>query len=107
MIGRALLAVLGFLSFCFFVAAQQPNPTNQLNAPAALALYPPEIFRTMDSSALMHDLPMLTRLIERQPGSTGLGGMGWVRLDIPPVAYATIKERPKTDASPLSGMVNV
>ena len=106
MIGRALLAALGFLSFCFFVAAQQTNPTNQFNVPAALALYPPEIFRTVDSSALMQDLPMLTLLSERLPGSTGLGRMGWVPLDISPVAFATIKERPKTNASPVAGLVD-
>src|SRR5439155_22144543 len=106
MIGRALLAALGFLSFCFFVAAQQTNPTNQFNAPAALALYPPEIFRTMESSTIMQDLAMLTLLSERLPGSTGLGRMGWVPLDISPVAFAPIKERPKTNASPVAGLVD-
>ena len=75
MIKRALL-VVGFLALCFPVAAQQTNRTDEFDAAAALALYRPEIFATVDSSVLVRDLPMLTFLDGRLPGSTALGRMG-------------------------------
>ena len=86
MIKRALL-VVGFLALCFPVAAQQTNRTDEFDAAAALALYRPEIFTSVDSSLLVRDLPMLTFLDGRLPGSTALGRMGTAPLDLPSLAY--------------------
>jgi hypothetical protein len=86
MIKRALL-VVGFLALCFPIAAQQTNRTDEFDAAAALALYRPEIFTSVDSSLLIRDLPMLTFLDGRLPGSTALGRMGMARLDLPSLAY--------------------
>jgi hypothetical protein len=90
MIKRALLVALGFLALCFPVAAQQNNRTNEFDAAAALALYRPEIFASVDSSVLVRDLPMLTFLDGRLPGSTALGRMGTAPLDVPSLAYMSV-----------------
>jgi len=81
------LLVVGFLALCFPIAAQQNNRTNEFDAAAALALYRPQIFATVDSSLLVRDLPMLTFLDGRLPGSTALGRMGTAPLDLPSLAY--------------------
>src|ERR1700732_5092492 len=98
MIKRALL-VVGFLALCFPVAAQQNNRTNEFDAAAALALYRPEIFATVDSSLLVRDLPMLTFLDGRLPGSTALGRMGTARLDLPSLAYVSPAKVQKVNAA--------
>jgi hypothetical protein len=90
MIKRAVSAVVGFLALCFPVAAQQTNRTDEFDAAAALALYRPEIFATVDSSLLVRDLPMLTFLDGRLPGSTALGRMGTAPLDVPSLAYMSV-----------------
>ena len=108
MIKRALLVGVGFLALCFPVAAQQNNRTDEFDAAAVLALYRPEIFTSVDSSLLVRDLPMLTFLDGRLPGSTALGRMGTARLDLPSLAYVSAayvsaaKVR-KINAAPVSG----
>src|SRR5207253_2027933 len=88
MIKRALL-VVGFLALCFQVAAQQNNRTDEFDAAAALALYRPEIFTSVDSSLLVRDLPLLTFLDGRLPGSTALGRMGTAPVATLPVALVS------------------
>ena len=107
MIKRALL-VVGFLALCFPVAAQQNSRTDEFDAAAALALYRPEIFTSVDSSLLVRDLPMLTFLDGRLPGSTALGRMGTARLDLPSLAYVSAAyvsaaKVQKVNAAPVSG----
>jgi len=102
MIKRALL-VVGFLALCFPVAAQQTNRADEFDAAAALALYRPEIFTSVDSSVLVRDLPMLTFLDGRLPGSTALGRMGTARLDLPSLAYVSAAPAQKTNVSRVSG----
>jgi hypothetical protein len=99
MIKRALLVALGFLALCFPVAAQQTNRTDGFDAAAALALYRPEIFTSVDSSLLVRDLPMLTFLDGRFPGSTALGRMGTARLDLPSLAYLSAAKVQKVNAA--------
>ena len=103
MIKRALLVGLGFLALCFPVAAQQTNRTNEFDAAAALALYRPEIFASVDSSLLVRDLPMLTFLDGRLPGSTALGRMGMAPVANLPVALVSAAPAQKTNASQVSG----
>src|SRR5438105_5704878 len=98
MIKRALL-VVGFLALCFPLAAQQTNRTDEFDAAAALALYRPEIFTSVDSSLLVRDLPMLTFLDGRLPGSTALGRMGTARLDLPSLAFLSAAKVQKINAA--------
>ena len=103
MIKRALLVALGFLALCFPVAAQQTNRSDGFDAAAALALYRPEIFTSVDSSVLVRDLPMLTFLDGRLPGSTALGRMGTAPLDFPSLAYVSAAKVRKVNAAQVSG----
>src|SRR5438552_10263851 len=102
MIERALL-VVGFLALCFPVAAQQTNRTDEFDAAAALALYRPEIFTNVESSLLVRDLPMLTFLDGRLPGSTALGRMGMAPVANLPVALVSAAPAQKTNASRVLG----
>jgi hypothetical protein len=102
MIKRALL-VVGFLALCFPVAAQQTNRTDEFDAAATLALYRPEIFASVDSSVLIRDLPMLTFLDGRLPGSTALGRMGTAPVANLPVALVSAAPAQKTNVPRVSG----
>src|SRR5207237_3400290 len=103
MIKRALL-VVGFLALCFPVAAQQNNRADEFDAAAALALYRPEIFTSVDSSLLVRDLPILTFFLDgRLPGSTALGRMGTAPVANLPVALVSAAPAQKTNASSVSG----
>jgi hypothetical protein len=106
MIKRALLVALGFLAFCFPLAAQQMTPS--LDASSAFAFYRPEIFSTVDSLALIDRLPVLNFLDgTRLPVSSEMGRMGTAPLDLPSLAYfsaayvSAAKVR-KVNAAPVS-----
>ena len=120
MIKRALPAVVGFLSLCLPLAAQQTNPfegvddetitldqlrhTSALDAASALTLYQPDIFRTVDGSILIHGLPALTLLDGRRfPISSAMGRMGMTPLDIFPVAFLSAVDVQKVNGSPVYG----
>jgi hypothetical protein len=95
-IKRALFAGLGFLGFCFPLAAQQT-----LDATSMLTLYRPEIFASVDSSVLIHDLALLDLLDGRLPVSTALGRMGMAPLDLSPIAFFRAVEGQKVTAAPV------
>src|SRR5713101_2487984 len=104
MIKRALVAGLGFLGFCFPLSAQQTNHADEFDAAASLALYSPEIFSMVDSSALIHDLPVLALLGgQRLPVFSALGRMGTAPLDLPPVASLRVAHVQKANVSPVYG----
>ncbi len=91
---HAVFALLGFLGLCLPLAAQQTDTR------AALTLYPKDLFRTVDSSVLIHDFPLLTLLDGRRlPLSTELGRMGTTPIDLFPVAYLRPALAQKTKAS--------
>ena len=80
---RALVIVVSFLCLFFSVAAQET-----LDAPSTLSLYQPDIFSTVDSSALIHQLPVFALLDgQRLPVSTDLGRMGLAPLNLFPAAF--------------------
>jgi hypothetical protein len=86
MIKRALLVALGFLAFCFPLAAQQMIPS--LDASSVFAFYRPEIFSTVDSLALIDRLPVLNFLDgTRLPVSSEMGRMGTAPVEFPSLAY--------------------
>jgi hypothetical protein len=90
MIKRALL-VVGFLALCFPIAAQQTNPIDEFDAAAALALYRPEIFSTVDSLALIDRLPVLNFLDgTRLPVSSEMGRMGTAPVEFPSITYMSL-----------------
>ena len=104
MIERAIVVGLGLLGFCFSLAAQQANRADDFDAAAILALYRPEIFSTVDSSALIHDLPVLALLDgQRLPVLSALGRMGTAPLDLPPVASLRVAHVQKANVSPVYG----
>jgi hypothetical protein len=114
MIKRALLGVLGFFSLCLPLAAQQAadetitlgqlRNTSALDAASALTLYQPDIFSTVDSSILIHGLPVPTLLDGRRfPVSNELTRMGMMPLDLFPIAFLSAVEAPKVNASPRQG----
>ncbi len=104
MIERAIVVGLGLLGFCFPLAAQQANRADDFDAAATLALYRPEIFSTVDSSALIHDLPVLALLDgQRLPVLSALGRMGTAPLDLPPVASLRVAHVQKANVSPVYG----
>ena len=89
MIKRALLVALGFLAFCFPLAAQQMSPS--LDASSAFAFYRPEIFSTVDSLALIDRLPVLNFLDgTRLPVSSEMGRMGTAPVEFPSLTYMSI-----------------
>jgi outer membrane receptor protein involved in Fe transport len=120
MIQRALLAVVGLLTLCLPLAAQQTNRLEQtedetitldqlrrtgaVDTSSALTLYQPDIFSTVDGSVLIHGLPALTLLDGRRfPISGALGRMGMTPLDLFPVAFLSAVDVEKINASPMYG----
>jgi len=110
MIKRALPAVVGFLGLCLPLAAQQsenetiaPAPlrnTSALDTAASLTLYQPNIFGTVDSSVLIHGLPVPTVLDGRRfPVSNALARMGMATLDFSPVAFLNAVETPRVSTT--------
>jgi hypothetical protein len=110
MIKRALLAALGSLALCLPIEAQQTSRLEQTEDETItleqLSLCQPEIFSTVDSSLLIHDLRMLTFLDGRLPVSSELGRMGMAPLDVFRIAFVSAAETHKANAplpSPASG----
>ena len=120
MIKRLLSAALGFLGLCLPLAAQQTDRPDQtgdetiaaeqlhqtgaVDTGAALTLYRPDIFNTVDSSVLIHGLPALTLLDGRRfPISSALGRMGMTPIDLLPVAFLRSVQVQKVGASPMLG----
>jgi hypothetical protein len=104
MIKHVLLAALAVLSVRFPAAAQQTGFSEQAQTVTLeqLSFYRPEIFSTVDSSILIHDLPMLTFLDGRLPVSSPLSRMGMTLPDIFPIAFVNAAETHKANASPAS-----
>src|SRR5260370_37095351 len=68
---KRALGVAAFIALCFPLAAQQPFDSN-----STFVFYRPDIFTSVDSSALVRELSMTELLDGRLPGSTPLGRMG-------------------------------
>jgi hypothetical protein len=83
----ALLAVMGVVCLSFPVSAQQPIPADDFESASTVALYRPDIFTTVDSTVLIHDLPMVAFLDGRLAGSSPLGRMGIAPVASFPVAF--------------------
>ncbi len=87
---RALLAVLGWLALSFPLAAQEP-----FDSAATFIFYRPAIFTSVDSAALVRELPMTEFLDGRLPGSTALGRMGTAPVANFPMALVSAEPRKK------------
>ena len=112
---HAFAAVVGVLGFCLPVVAQQIRSasdadtilreeleeTGAVETGAAVTLARGDIFRGVDSAALIHGLPVLTLLDGRRfPISTELGRMGVVDF---PVAFLRAVEVQPVGSSPRHG----
>ncbi len=119
MIKRAIPALLGLLCACSPLLAQQIDPlsttgdeifsgdrlriTGEIETAPALALYRPDLFRSVDGSLLIHGLPTLTLLDGRRFLISGHpGGTGMAPLDPIPLAFLQAV-RVQTVPSPLDG----
>ena len=87
---RALFAVLGWLTLSFPLTAQQP-----FDSASTFVFYRPEIFTSVDSAALVRELPMTEFLDGRLPGSTALGRMGTAPVANFPMALVNAGPRQK------------
>lgn len=95
----ALSAVLGIVALGFL--GQQTTRGNGFDP--IFGFYRPELFSTVDSSALVRDLPMREFLDGRLPGSTALGQMGTARVANFPMAL--VRAEPRQKGNSLSGPV--
>ena len=120
MIKRALPVAIGVMSFCLGALAQggltsgleadetlspeQLRITGEVDTPAALSAFRPDVFSTVDGSILIHELPVLTLLDGRRfPISNELGRMGMAPVDLFPIAFLSAVEPQRVAASPLDG----
>src|ERR1700732_2523359 len=103
MIERVLFTVLGVLSVCFPVGAQQPSSWQRTQGItfAQMSLYRPEVLSPVDSSTLVNGLPMLVLLDDqRLPIATELGRMGMTSLSFSPLVYVANADNQQASASP-------
>src|SRR2546426_5391845 len=95
---KRILGVAAFIALCFPLAAQQP-----FDSAATFVFYRPEILTSVDSAALVRELPMTEFLDGRLPGSSALGRMGTA-----PVAnfqMALVSAEPRKKGTSVSGPV--
>jgi hypothetical protein len=90
---RALLAILGLVGVLFCSA-----PTVRAEFDPIFGFYRPELFTTLDSSALVRDLPLTAFLDGRLPGSTALGRMGTAPIANFPIALMSAEPPQKRNA---------
>ena len=117
MIMRAWVIALGVMSLSLSIAGQQTerleqspaisageiDQANQFDAAAALLPFRREIVSTLNSSALLDNLTMLSLWEDRLlPVSTGLGQMGTIPADLFPVALMS----PVRTEQPVGRMVS-
>src|SRR5881398_336869 len=91
---KCVPAVAAFVALCFPLAAQQPFDSN-----STFVFYRPDIFTSVDSSALVRELPMTEFLDGRLPGSTALGRMGTAPVVNFPIALVSAQPRKKGTVS--------
>lgn len=121
MIKRALVIAIGFLGFCFPLAAQQANrverskaettpPLGQLrrssalDTPARLTLSGPEVFSGRNGSVLANDFLMLTLGAgQRSPAWSELGWIGMAPLDPFQDELPSAVELEQANAAPADG----
>ena len=101
MIKRASFGLVALLALCFPALGQQPTQAD--NSDAIFGFYRPELFTTVESAALVHQLPMQEFLDGRLPGSTPLGRMGTAPVANFPMALVSAEPRKK--GSSVSGPV--
>ncbi len=101
MIKRAGFGLVAFLALSFPALGQ--HPTQADNSDAIFGFYRPELFTTVESAALVHQLPMQEFLDGRLPGSTPLGRMGTAPVANFPMALVSAEPRKK--GSSVSGPV--
>src|SRR5229473_7759439 len=97
MMKGALFAIVAWLAFSFPLAAQEP-----FDSAATFLFYRPEIFTSVDSAALVRELPMTEFLDGRLPGSTSLGRMGTAPVANFPIGLVSAAPRQKASTGSAS-----
>src|SRR5207249_10743585 len=90
MMKGALFAILAWFAFSFPLSAQEP-----FDSAATFIFYRPEIFTSVDTAALVRELPMTEFLDGRLPGWTALGRMGTAPVANFPMALVSADPRKK------------
>ena len=90
----AFFTALTWATLSFPLAAQQP-----FDSASTFVFYRPEIFTSVDSAALVRELPMTEFLDGRLPGSTALGRMGTAPVANFPIALVSAQPRKKGTVS--------
>jgi hypothetical protein len=120
MIKRAVLLGVGFLGFCFPLAAQQTSHRERtkdqtatprqlrhpsaLDTPAKLTLSRPEFLSAMHGSVLVDDIMMLTLSVGRRlPASSESGWTGMAPLDYFEDELPNAAEVQQANAAPVDG----
>jgi hypothetical protein len=95
MMKRALVVIVGLLGLCFPLAAQRTP-----DAGSEPTLYRPEIFSTLNSSVLLHRLPVPKLLgRERLEVSSELGRLELAPLHLFPAAFLRVAQVQKVSAT--------
>lgn len=119
MIKHLIPAALGLLCTCLPATAQQSKTsdrtvaevisqdelrqTGEVDAGNALTFYRSDILSTVDSSLLVHGLPVMTLLDGRRfPIASSLGRMGMTPLNLFPIAFLSAVEVRKPGTTPIA-----
>jgi hypothetical protein len=97
---RALWGVVALLAVSFSALGQQVTGAGAFDP--VFAFYRPDFFTTVDSAALVRQLPMTEFLDGRLPGSTPLGRMGTAPVANFPMALVSAEPRQKGKAGSAS-----
>jgi outer membrane receptor protein involved in Fe transport len=109
MLTRTLAVILAVTGLCLplrahastdWITRSDLDQTGSVETALALSLGRPDLFYGVDSTTLIHGLPMLTLLDGRRfPISTELGRMGMTPFDVFPVAFLRAVEVQKAAPS--------
>src|SRR5438270_5880191 len=91
---KRTLGVAAFIALSLPLAAQQP-----FDSASTFVFYRPEIVTSVDSAALVRELPITEFLDGRLPGSTALGRMGTAPVVNFPIALVSAQPRKKGTVS--------
>jgi len=100
MIKRAGFGLVALVALSFPALGQQPTQAD--DSDAIFGFYRPELFTTVDSAALVHQLPMQEFLDGRLPGSTPLGRMGTAPVANFPMGLVSAAPRQKASTGSAS-----
>lgn len=85
------------------ITREDLEKTGEVETGPALTLERPDLFSSVDSTALIHGLPVLTLLDGRRFPASDLGRMGMTPFDLVPVAFLTAVDVQTVGVAPRFG----